>query len=324
VDCEKIIELISFYIDESISDNDKSIVEEHIKSCQSCQNYFNELKSIINQVNNIEDVELPENFHSELMGRVKNSLSKENNVIDLSKFNWKKISSIAAVFFVAFLGINLSMKHITENNIPRMMNSYNSRQGNGKLEDTQVTEKSKESYDKGIESKLKNNQEQEDAALSYDANTENIKSRNIQNDSDGNTEDYVNSTFTLENVIWHKGNIVLDRNKFDDINYIFAKFGIEISLNGGYFEIYGETFEELKKELEDIKALKSENISEIDDTQLYNEYKNSLIDKMNEKISDDMSQSYIDDLEKSIAEIENNIMDLDMKSNYYLLDITFK
>jgi len=322
VNCEKIIELISFYIDESISDNDKIIVEEHIKNCQNCQNYFDELKSIISQVNNIEDVELPENFHSELMGRVKNSLSEEkSNIINLSRFNWKKISSIAAVFFIAFLGIDLSMKHIIKNNTPKMMDSYDSGQGSNELEDTQIAGKQKELYSRSVENKLENIQE--DVDLNYSADTENSELEDIQNNSKKNAEEYVNSTFTLENVIWHKGDIILDKNKFDDINYIFAKFGIEIGLNGGYFEIYNETFEELKKELADIEALKSENISEVDDTQLYNEYKNSLIDKMNEKTLDNTPQSY-DDLEKSIAEIENNIMDLDMKSNYYFIDVNFK
>lgn len=72
--CDEMIELISLYIDNVIDDNQKRKVEKHILECAQCNNYFIMINKIKNELNQLEDVELPQNFHNDAMQKLKNEL----------------------------------------------------------------------------------------------------------------------------------------------------------------------------------------------------------------------------------------------------------
>jgi len=95
----------SAYIDDMLSNEEKLEFENHIDECQYCNIKFLNLKIIIESANEIEEVELPINFCSEL----KTNLEMEKvNVTKKTIFNRKKLlSAIVAGLFIIITSVSL-------------------------------------------------------------------------------------------------------------------------------------------------------------------------------------------------------------------------
>jgi len=95
----------SAYIDDMLLNEEKLEFENHINECQCCNIKFLNLKIIIESANEIEEVELPINFCSEL----KTNLEMEKvNVTKKTIFNRKKIlSAIVAGLFIIITSVSL-------------------------------------------------------------------------------------------------------------------------------------------------------------------------------------------------------------------------
>ena len=110
-DCDKIRELFDSYIDDEICEADRKELIKHLESCEKCKSELSQLMEMVEEINNLPEMELPENFHSELMEKIKDESiknkieNKNGRVIDL---RW--ISSIAAalVLVVAVVGLEKS------------------------------------------------------------------------------------------------------------------------------------------------------------------------------------------------------------------------
>lgn len=96
-DCDNIKKLFDLYIDEEISAEDKNTLFEHLEKCDECKAEFDSIKNIMGVVKNLPEAELPDNFHEELMAKIKTNNRK--------KFDFRWFGSIAAAVVVLAIGV---------------------------------------------------------------------------------------------------------------------------------------------------------------------------------------------------------------------------
>lgn len=126
--CLEVQELLSAFIDNKLDENKKKEMQEHIESCSQCKKDVNELNAIIAELSSLEDVPLPESFHE----RLHDALALEGEKIRNSKklnhknkwMNWKRMSSIAAVFLVGLFTVILYNNNLDEFNKQNVCYNY--------------------------------------------------------------------------------------------------------------------------------------------------------------------------------------------------------
>lgn len=105
MDCELVRSLMSSYIDRDINEIDKNELEEHLKTCKECATEYRLLLSTVQYCNNMEEIELPENFHQDIMVKLQ-ELGSDKTKKRFFNRNWSKIAGIAAVFIVVIIGVS--------------------------------------------------------------------------------------------------------------------------------------------------------------------------------------------------------------------------
>lgn len=110
--CEKYLDMMSLYIDNHLEDEDLEDFKEHINTCSSCLEEFIILKEVINNINGLEQLELPEQFHQELMSKIQTKPSQK----------WKIVSAIAAGFLITFIALDNFKLQPTKDAIPESTN----------------------------------------------------------------------------------------------------------------------------------------------------------------------------------------------------------
>lgn len=111
MDCEKLKENIALYIDEELDEIEMKEVQQHIKQCEQCKNEFEQLLDVINDLKALPQIELPENFHNELMKRIKNESIEHTQEHNNKKFgfkafcsrNWRMMSGLTAAACFVFV-----------------------------------------------------------------------------------------------------------------------------------------------------------------------------------------------------------------------------
>ena len=125
MNCNKIRDLLSLYIDQMLDEDQVKEVDEHLSTCDSCRKELDEMKEILGLLNQAEMVPVPEAFNF----RLKKALKEEKqNMIDSgilekpSKKNQRlrMITSIAAVFAVGV--ISFGLYHDVLNLLPDKLN----------------------------------------------------------------------------------------------------------------------------------------------------------------------------------------------------------
>lgn len=96
--CENYQEMISLYLDDALSLDEKQHLEEHLKHCHSCTETLEVLSMITRELAQIEEVELPSNFHDELRNKLRED--KKGNK-PLSKW-LSYVAGLAAAFVIGF------------------------------------------------------------------------------------------------------------------------------------------------------------------------------------------------------------------------------
>lgn len=129
--CDLARNLMSSYIDRELSDLDKSIFEKHIQICKQCKEEYELLLEIVTSCNNIEEVELPSDFHERLHSKlVQEKKSAKNRVLSFyNKSKIKAISGFVAAVFIMAVALNStslldnrffnSNKNSTESSMPQ-------------------------------------------------------------------------------------------------------------------------------------------------------------------------------------------------------------
>ena len=71
MECAKIKELLSEYIDGTLDAQNKALVEAHLLACKNCKEELASLKVIIKELGSLESVEAPEDFLEKIHERIK-------------------------------------------------------------------------------------------------------------------------------------------------------------------------------------------------------------------------------------------------------------
>lgn len=157
--CLEVQELLSAFIDNELDENKKNEILEHIEKCSQCKKDVDELKTIIEELSSLEDVPLPESFHERLHEALVVEGQKIRNskkiCINKSKWmNWKRVSTVAAVFLVGLFSVILYNNNLDEFNKQNLCYNYVSEDDKTETEkDKGATEQDKLVQD----SKLKEN-----------------------------------------------------------------------------------------------------------------------------------------------------------------------
>ncbi|WP_010168968.1 anti-sigma factor family protein [Candidatus Epulonipiscium viviparus] len=107
------LEQLSLYIDEELEPSQRLEIEEHLKTCDDCQSNLQLLLEIKEQLSMLDEVPLPDNFHSELM-----------NKIAPKKHNYTKYYlSAASVLAICVVGISTFFNQPAEQSPVPMMYS---------------------------------------------------------------------------------------------------------------------------------------------------------------------------------------------------------
>lgn len=106
MNCEKIRKEMSVYIDGMLIGKKAKEFEEHLKSCESCSNEFDELKGLIDEINGLEQIELPENYHLELMEKItKTEVSQKK--VRKPVINFRQYTGIAAGVVITLFAVSI-------------------------------------------------------------------------------------------------------------------------------------------------------------------------------------------------------------------------
>lgn len=105
--CNEIRDLLSFYLDNELHENERKQVVKHLEHCQECKYELEQLKNLIEQISEIEDVELPNDFNQKLHEKLveidpEKTIAKWNNKGKI--FKWA--SAVVAGFVFLFIAVN--------------------------------------------------------------------------------------------------------------------------------------------------------------------------------------------------------------------------
>lgn len=71
MECARIKELLSEFIDGALDAQAGAVVEEHIATCKACKDEFNSLTALVKELGSLKPVQPPANFLEEIHGRVR-------------------------------------------------------------------------------------------------------------------------------------------------------------------------------------------------------------------------------------------------------------
>ena len=117
MNCNEIRDNLSLYIDDELNEEEKVLLEEHLKNCPECSKELEEYKRIIQMLNELPDEEPPVGYCKRLHAKLLNTVpdkpeikedSEISNVTDMpvkhkNKFRWVKYGSLAAAFALVVL-----------------------------------------------------------------------------------------------------------------------------------------------------------------------------------------------------------------------------
>lgn len=117
MNCNEVRDNLSLYIDDELNDEEKRMMDEHLKSCPDCDKELMEYRNVIQLLNELPDEEPPLGYCKRLHEKLLNASSelpelKEEteiqNIKDIpkrqsNKFRWVKYGSLAAAFVLVFV-----------------------------------------------------------------------------------------------------------------------------------------------------------------------------------------------------------------------------
>jgi hypothetical protein len=108
MDCEKIREKFSSFIERDLSPSDEKKIKEHLTSCPECQNDFETFKKTMNWLRSVDEMETPEGFLTGLYQKMKDRKRMKTGqgwAQWLSRINLpaQAIAMVAIVFVVLYV-----------------------------------------------------------------------------------------------------------------------------------------------------------------------------------------------------------------------------
>lgn len=107
--CETIRNMISSYIDKDLNDIEKAELEKHLAECQQCREEYESMLDIIAVCSNLEELELPQSFRTELHQRLVVEKKKRNFFSGVwGNRGMKMATGVVAAALIVVIGIGSS------------------------------------------------------------------------------------------------------------------------------------------------------------------------------------------------------------------------
>jgi len=99
--CEDIRKNLDLFIDsEILSDEERKEINAHLDQCEDCKREYEEMKKIKEELKALGDVELPKNFHDDLMNKLKGTNKKSQPFMQR---HYKWFATAAAVMLLGIM-----------------------------------------------------------------------------------------------------------------------------------------------------------------------------------------------------------------------------
>ncbi|MDF2877931.1 MAG: hypothetical protein K0S30_1027 [Clostridia bacterium] len=110
--CHECMEQLSSYIDNRLTPEEEKEVGMHLETCPSCTEELAVLETVLQQLNKLQDVEVPQTLHKDIMERIKIESQAKKNIFYLKPWMKYVVSSAAVLLIVVmvFQNSNLTMK----------------------------------------------------------------------------------------------------------------------------------------------------------------------------------------------------------------------
>ncbi len=152
--CEQFIELMPLYLENELSKTSKILFENHIRECESCAFELQQLQKMVDNLRNLPSLELPENYHSELMEKIESiekteKLEEIQKTKDIKRFKepplvpWRTYVNAAASLFLALVIVSAAYSIIfdaVQYNSSSTKGNYTENYGNSET-NSQVAQK---------------------------------------------------------------------------------------------------------------------------------------------------------------------------------------
>lgn len=223
MNCKKVQELLSAYIDNECTNEEQEFIKSHLKTCKNCTDEYNLIREIVKITNELDELDVPDGFHDDLMNKI-HEMSPNLYFSKLIKF-YQNTTRVAAIFIFVIMVTAISTVMSLKLNDPLSygnMDGLEYSTGNSEIENNITYNQSSHEIDKKAASRgideLENGTEElenetkdlavrenasessimkEDSTLEDDIKGESIKKDNIENDS---IEENANiSLFAAEN-----------------------------------------------------------------------------------------------------------------------------
>jgi hypothetical protein len=82
MECSKIREKLSDYLDGLVSSEEKRLIDEHLMSCESCRESLSDLRKTVNHVQNLQEIEPPQWLTERIMARVRSESQPKKRILE--------------------------------------------------------------------------------------------------------------------------------------------------------------------------------------------------------------------------------------------------
>lgn len=115
--CEECQEAIWDYLDETLSEEDVLQLETHLNGCGDCQAELQDIKHIKGSIQQIQQKELPQDYHANLMKRLEAEQEEANKIVPFGRTKksktWLRYSGLVAAALVLFaVGTGEDLLHL--------------------------------------------------------------------------------------------------------------------------------------------------------------------------------------------------------------------
>ncbi len=108
MDCNKANELMMDYMDFNLSDEDRFLLEHHLKECKTCKEEFEIYSNMLEEFSVVEDIHLPEDFEVQVMEKIE--------AIEPKYLKQKKDNNNLIYVFIGFMALSISIFNILSYN----------------------------------------------------------------------------------------------------------------------------------------------------------------------------------------------------------------
>ena len=109
MECSKIKQLLSAYIDNLLDEEKKALVEGHIKRCKSCAEELKSLRACINELGSMDKIKAPEDFLDLMRQQLQTRITYESYIPDIFLNNDKLTKTKQPVISTLPISVNAGL-----------------------------------------------------------------------------------------------------------------------------------------------------------------------------------------------------------------------